>query len=404
MIYILRIYFKFIFIYLNTKYWSEKLPKEAIWIYDEEKYRKSQEYEKTKHRYSLFTRTFSFLVLIVFFAIWGFWYLDIFLRNYIDNALLLTLCFFWIISLSQIILDIPFSYRETFVIEEKFDFNKSTKKIFFFDILKSVFVSFVIWFLLLSLVFFVYQKLWNNFWIIAWWILSFFSIFMMMFASNIIVPLFNKQTPLEDWELRDEIEKFSKEVWFKLDNIFIIDWSKRSSKANAYFTWFGPKKRIVLFDTLIKDLEKEEIVAVLAHEIGHYKKKHSLQMLVFSILQIWFMVYFFSLALSINEVSLALWWTVPSFHLWLIAFSILFMPLSIVLWVFWNIWSRKNEYEADNFAWLNYKSLHLQNALKKLTTNNLSNLRPHPWYEFFYYSHPTVLKRLANLENLKKHE
>lgn len=387
--------------YLNTLNWSEELPEELKWIYDEEKYIKSQKYEKTKHKFSLFSTTFSFVIMIIVLIAWWFWLLDNFLRNYIANSLVLALSFFWIIVLLQTIISIPFSYYSTFVIEEKFGFNKSTKKIFFFDIIKSILLSFIIWGLLLSLIVYVYSKLGDSFWWTAWIIMSLFSLFFMLFYSTLIVPLFNKQTPLEEWELKNKISEFASKVWFKLDNIFVIDWSKRSSKANAYFTWFWAKKRIVLYDTLIKDLTEEEIVAVLAHEIWHYKKKHTIQMLVYGILQTWFMMYLFSLALKIPEVSFALW-AVPSFHVWLIAFSILFMPLSIILSLFWNILSRKNEYQADEFAWVNYDSSHLQSALIKLSQNNLSNLRPHKAYEFFYYSHPTVLKRLAFLEKFKK--
>jgi STE24 endopeptidase len=229
-----------------------------------------------------------------------------------------------------------------------------------------------------------------------------FSIFMMMFYSSLIVPIFNKQTPLEKWELRDAIEEFAKKVWFKLDNIFVIDGSKRSSKANAYFSWFWPKKRIVLYDTLINDLDINELVWVLAHEIWHYKKKHTFYMLTFSIIQTGFMLYIFWLALNISEVSLSLWATKSSFHIASIAFWILFTPISMVLWFAWNILSRRNEYEADKFAWINFEPKHLKNALIKLSRKNLSNLRPHPIYELFNYSHPTVLKRLKALEQIEK--
>lgn len=220
---------------------------------------------------------------------------------------------------------------------------------------------------------------------------------MMMFYSNLIVPLFNKQTPLEEGELRNAIEGFAKKVWFTGTDIYVIDGSKRSSKANAYFSGFGPKKRIVLFDTLIKDLSTEELVAVLAHEIGHYKKKHTLQMLVMSIIQTGIILYVFSLALSIPEVSYALWSENQSFYLGAVAFGFLFTPISIVFWMLSSVFSRKNEYEADAYAKEKYSWEHLKNALIKLSRNNLSNLRPHPVYEFFYYSHPTVLKRLAAL-------
>jgi len=220
----------------------------------------------------------------------------------------------------------------------------------------------------------------------------------MMFYSSLIVPLFNKQTPLEDGELKSAIHDFAKKVWFTLTDIYVIDGSKRSSKANAYFSWFGPKKRIVLFDTLIDDLSTQELVAVLAHEIGHYKKKHTIQMLILSTIQTGIILYIFSLALSLPSVSLALGWSQQSFHLWAVAFGILFTPISMIFGMLTSVFSRKNEYEADNYAKIYYSWKHLSAALIKLSRNNLSNLRPHPAYEFFYYSHPTVLKRLAALK------
>lgn len=221
---------------------------------------------------------------------------------------------------------------------------------------------------------------------------------MMMFYSSLIVPLFNKQTPLEDGELKTAINAFAQKVGFTLTDIYVIDGSKRSSKANAYFSGFGPKKRIVLFDTLIADLTTQELVAVLAHEIGHYKKKHTLQMLAMSIIQTGIILFILSLALKVPEVSYALGTPVQSFHLGVIAFAFLFTPLSIVFGMLGNILSRKNEYEADAYAKKHYSGEALQSALIKLSRNNLSNLRPHPAYEFFYYSHPTVLKRLSALK------
>lgn len=236
------------------------------------------------------------------------------------------------------------------------------------------------------------------FWLYASVLMIAFSIFMMTFYSTLIVPIFNKQTPLEDGELRDEIQKFSKKVGFKLDNIYVIDGSKRSSKANAYFSGLGSAKRIVLYDTLIKDLEVKELVGVLAHEIGHYKKKHTLQMLAFSIIQTVFMMFLLGLALSVPQISQALGAQTASFHVGVIAFGILFTPISIILGIFGAILSRKNEYEADAYAKQNYDAKYLRSALIKLSKNNLSNLQPHPAYEFVHYSHPTTLKRLEALK------
>ena len=388
--------------YLNTLNWTTELPSELKDIYDEKKYKKSMEYEKTNYDFWIISWIFSFFIMYFVLIFWGFGFLYDFVSVYSANEIIRTLYFFWIIVLIQAIIWLPFSYYSTFVIEEKFEFNKMTKKLFFIDMIKSLLLSAIIGWLLLSLITWIYLKTGANFWLYTWLVVTFFSVFMMMFYSSLIVPLFNKQTPLEDGKLRMSIEKFANKVWFKLDNIFVIDWSKRSSKANAYFSWFGPKKRIVLYDTLIKDLTIDELVWVLAHEIGHYKKKHTLQMLAFGTFQTGLMLYILWLALAIPEVSYAMWSDSISFAVGIVAFGILYTPISIIFWLLWNVLSRKNEYEADEFAWINYKPEDLKNALIKLSRNNLSNLRPHPLYEFFNYSHPTVLKRISALAKIKK--
>lgn len=384
--------------YLNTLNWSDTLPKEARWIYDEEKYAKSQAYEKTKHTFSNYSGIFSFVLTLLVLVFWGFWWLDEFLRQYISWEIVLALSFFGIIVFLQTLIGLPFSYYQTFVIEEKFWFNKMTKKIFFLDTIKSLLLSALIWGLLVSFIVWIYTIIGVSFWWVAWISLSLFSIFIMMFYSSVIVPIFNKQTPLEKWELREKIEAFGRKVGFNINEIYVIDGSKRSSKANAYFSWFGPKKRIVLFDTLIKDLTVDELVAVLAHEIGHYKRKHTLQMLAFSVVQTGFILFLFSLVIDSREVAMALGSTNPSFHIGAVAFWILFTPLSLILGIIGNILSRKNEYEADAYAKENYSGEELISGLQKLSVNNLTNLNPHPVYEFVHYTHPTVLKRIAALK------
>lgn len=387
--------------YLNKTKWSDKLPEELKEIYDEKEYKKSMEYEKEKYIFSKVSWIFSAVIIFIFVAFGFFGKIFDFIISLNFWEFISSLLFFWILFLAQNIFSLPFSYYYNFVIEKKFWFNKMDKKIFFTDFLKSLILWFIIWWIIISLIMFFYFFFKQYFWLLAWLFMTLFSIFMMMFYSNIIVPIFNKQTPLEDWPLREKIQNFAKKVWFELDNIFVIDWSKRSTKANAYFSWFWPKKRIVLFDTLINDLTDEELVAVLAHEIWHYKKKHTLQMLSFSIIQTWIIFYILWIILSNPVFSQALWSNTWSFAVWILAFSILFSPISMIFWIFWNILSRKNEYEADFYAWTNYSSLDLKNALIKLSKNNLSNLRPHQAYEFVYYSHPTVLKRLKALDKIK---
>ncbi len=390
--------------YLNTLNWTSKLPKELSGIYDEKKYKKSMDYEKVNHDFWNISSTFSFFIMYFVLLFWWFGQLYDFLAMYCsENEIIRTLNFFLIIVLIQTIISLPFSYYSTFVIEEKFGFNKMTRKLFFIDTLKSLLLSLIIGWALIALITWIFLFTGDNFWLYTWWVVTFFSIFMMMFYSSLIVPLFNKQSPLKKWELRDAIEKFAQKVWFKLDNIYVLDGSKRSSKANAYFSGFWPKKRIVLYDTLIKDLTTSELVWVLAHEIGHYKRKHTLQMLAFWIVQTWIMLYILWLALKIVEISQAMWsisWI--SFAVWVVAFGILYTPISIVFWLLWNILSRRNEYQADEFAWIHHNPEKLKSALINLSRNNLSNLRPHPIYEFFNYSHPTVLKRIKALDKLKK--
>ena len=383
--------------YLNTCNWSDEIPPELEWIYDAKKYAKSQSYEKEKYKFGLISAIPSFFVVFLILVFGGFGWLDGIVRTMVSWEMLTTLVFFGILFVLQTLISLPFSYYSTFVIEEKYGFNKMTKKIFVLDTLKSILLSLVIGWALIYLIVWIYNFTGTNFWLYAWGLMTCISIFFMMFYSSLIVPIFNKQTPLEDGRLKKAIEKFAEKVWFKLDNIYVIDGSKRSTKANAYFSGFGPKKRIVLYDTLINDLKTKELVAVLAHEIGHYKRKHTLQMLAFSIIQTGFMLWVLSLALGMGEFSFALGAEKPSFHMWIIAFGIVFTPISIILGLLGNIMSRKNEYEADAYAREYNDSKALASALKKLSINNLSNLKPHPVYEFFYYSHPTVLKRLGAL-------
>jgi STE24 endopeptidase len=388
--------------YLNTKTMSEVLPVELKGIYDEEKYRKQQAYQRENQRFGLLTSSFSFALTLAMFLFYGFAFVDNLAWGFTVNAIVAALFFFGLIMFASDILSLPFSVYDTFVIEEKYGFNKTTPKTFVLDTIKGWLLGALIGGGLLALIIFIYQKTQNMFWIYAWILVSAFTIFMAMFYSNLIVPLFNKQTPLEPGELRDAIKNFADKVGFKLDNIFVINGSKRSTKANAYFTGFGSKKRIVLYDTLINDMETDELVAVLAHEIGHYKKKHVIQGLLISLIQTGIVLFIFSLLINNATLSKALGVEIPNFHIGLVAFGILYSPVSFVLGIFMNLLSRKNEYQADEFAAIHFKPEALASALKKLSVKNLSNLTPHKTYVFFHYSHPTLLQRLARLNTLKK--
>ncbi len=393
---------------LNSSKRNAKIPKEVAGIYDAEEYEKQQKYEQVKSRIGLISSSFSLLLILGMLFFDGFKFVDSYVYetfgsaenplNHIWGALL----FFGILMFASDILSIPFDLYNTFVIEERFGFNKTTPKIFVLDKLKSWVIMAVIGGGLLSLIIWLLQAFGANFWLYAWIIIAAFIILFTMFYSSVIVPLFNKQEPLEDGELKDAIFAFSSKVGFKLDNIYVIDGSKRSTKANAYFSGLGAKKRIVLYDTLINDLSTEEIVAVLAHEIGHYKKKHTLQMIIASVLQMGLLLFVFGLFMNQPELTKALGIEPEDgkYHIALFVFSILYSPLSFIIGIIMNVFSRKNEYEADAFAGNNFDASQLISALKKLTKKNLNNLTPHSWYVFFYYSHPTVNDRIKSLRKL----
>jgi STE24 endopeptidase len=383
---------------LNAKHFNDKIPTELEDVYDEEAYKKSQAYKKENSKFSNITSTFSILLTLGFFFADGFKYVDNFARSISENPIIIALIFFGIIMIGSDILNTPFSYYKTFVIEEKFGFNKSTKKTFWLDKIKGIFLMAILGGGILALIIWFYQKTGVNFWVYAWVLVAVFSLFMNLFYVKLIVPIFNKQTPLEDGELKFEIEKYAQKVGFKLDNIFVIDGSKRSTKANAYFSGFGSQKRITLFDTLINDLETEEIVAVLAHEVGHYKRKHIIFNITTSILLTGLTLYILSIFINTPVLSEALGVSIPSFHIGLIAFGILYSPISEITGLFMNYMSRKFEYQADNYAKETFAVKPLITSLKKLSKNNLSNLTPHPAYVFMHYSHPTLLERVKNLE------
>jgi len=378
---------------------SPVIPEKLKGIYDEEKYARQQAYQKENSHFGMYTSLLSFIIILVVLVFGLFGWFDNLLREYISNPILLTLVFIGIIFVLNTIVSLPFDYYSTFVIEEKFGFNKSTRKTFWLDQLKSLLLAAILGGGILTLILWIFGNLDQYWWLYTWGVVTLFSLVMTFLYSDIIVPLFNKQTPLEDGELRNEIESFAQKAGFELKNIYVMDASKRSTKANAYFTGFGSKKRIVLFDTLIKNLSTQEIVAVLAHEIGHYKKKHIIQQMIISVLYTGVMLFILSLFLNSQPLTEALGGTQPSFHLGIIAFSILFTPISLILGLFTSILSRKNEYEADAYAASFGYGGELVSGLKKLSVDSLSNLNPDPLYVFFYYSHPTLLQRAERLES-----
>lgn len=383
--------------YLNAKKFESPIPDAVKDVYDPEAYRKSQAYKKLRYKFGVISSSFSLLLILGFLYFDGFARVDSFVRTLTENTLAISLLFFGIIMLGLDIITLPFSYYSTFVIEEQFGFNKTTKKLFFLDKIKGWFISIIVGGGIMSLIILIYEKYPENFWLYAWAVIALFSIIMNMFYAKLIVPLFNKQTPLEEGTLREKIATYATSVGFELKNIFVIDGSKRSTKANAYFSGFGKEKRITLYDTLINDLDEEEIVAVLAHEVGHYKKNHIIYNLLITTIVTGFTLWLMSLFIASPTLANALGVTTPSFHIGLIAFGLLYSPISEITGLLMNVLSRKFEYQADTYAKKTHHASYLISSLKKLSKNSLSNLTPHPWYVWFNYSHPTLLQRIKKL-------
>tara|TARA_R110002074_G_scaffold224495_1_gene395819 strand:- start:55801 stop:57075 length:1275 start_codon:yes stop_codon:yes gene_type:complete len=384
---------------LNAKHFNDPIPAELQDVYNKEEYEKSQAYKKEKYRFGMLTSSISMGATLLFFFLDGFELVDQIARSFSENNIIVALIFFGIIMLANDVLSTPFSYYNTFVIEEKYGFNKTTISTFILDKLKGWLMAAILGGGILSLIIWFYESTGSNFWLYAWGIVIVFSVFLNMFYARLIVPLFNKQTPLKEGSLRSKIEAYASKVGFSLQNIFVIDGSKRSTKANAYFSGFGREKRITLYDTLINDLEEDEIVAVLAHEVGHYKRKHIIYNLAASTLTIGITFWLLSLFVGMPIFSEALGVSTPSFHIGLIAFGILYTPISEITGLVMNLLSRKFEYEADDYAKNTFEASPLISALKKLNKNSLSNLTPHPAYVFMHYSHPTLLQRFNNLKN-----
>ena len=401
-IFIFFILFGFIFSsileYINSKNWKDSVPDSLKDFYKESDYKKAKSYKLDRDRVSLISSLISTTLTIIFIFSGVFWKVSDFSLYYFDNPFLQSAGFFLFFLLISTIISLPISYYSIFTIEEKYGFNKTTFSTFIKDKIKGLIISLLIGGFILYISIQLYNFFEANFWLWLWVFLSAIIIFTNMFYTTLIVPIFNKLSPLEEGSLKNKIEKYSKKIGYSLDKIFVIDGSKRSSKANAFFSGLGPKKTIALFDTLIDKHEEDELVAVLAHEVGHYKKNHIKQGLLLSISQVGIICYILQLCLNEPNLSLALGGLESSFHLSLIAFSFLFSPLSIIIGIGMNIFSRKNEYEADKYAKETYNGESLKNALKKLSSDSLTNLYPHPLYVFVHYSHPPLLKRLEALD------
>ena len=387
--------------YLNKKTRTTQLPEPLQGIYDEEKYAKSMNYNNTRQDFGLIVSTFNLLIVLVLLFTGGFAAIDQWAGRVAFDPLWHTLLFFGVLAFGADILNLPFSLYSTFVIEEKYGFNRTNWATFVVDKIKGYFLMALFGGGILALFVLFYYWAGEYFWIYLWIALSILTITVSMFYASILLPLFNKLTPLPEGELRTAIENYSSKVNFKLDNIFVMDGSKRSTKSNAFFTGLGKRKTIVLFDTLIEKHTIDELVAVLAHEIGHYKKKHTLSNVILSVLQSGLMLFLLAWAINNSTLAEALGGNGTNIRLGLLAFGILYTPVSVILGILMNMLSRKYEFEADQYATETYNGSALQLALKKLSVDNLSNLNPHPAYVFVHYSHPPLLQRLKAIDKVK---
>jgi len=383
--------------YLNARHRKTELPDELKDVYPEEEYKRSQQYKSDNRKLSFISSTFNLVVILVFLFFDGFAFVDQLARDVTTQPLLVPLVFFGMLMLAWDLINTPFSVYDTFVIEERYGFNKTTARTYILDKIKGYILSGIVGGGLLILVVWFYRLTGAMFWLFAWTLIIVFMVFLTMFYTHWIVPLFNKLTPLEEGTLKSRIVELCRQVGFNLRDVFVIDGSKRSTKANAFFSGLGRQKRIVLFDTLIEELHLREILAVLAHEMGHYRKRHTLVNLAISVVQTGITLYILSLLVNNPILSHALGVSQPSFHIALITFSLLYSPISTVLGIAMNYLSRKNEFQADAFAAFYGLSDHLIEALKKLSVKNLSNLTPHPAYVRVHYSHPPLLERIHNL-------
>lgn len=387
---------------LNLSALKLELPPTLRGLYKAEDYRKSQEYIRATTRFGLIGNSFTLILLLTFWFSGGFNWFDQVVRAWNFIPLVSGLVYIGILFFAYSFLTLPFSIYGTFVIEERFGFNRTTPRTFFLDRVKGLGLVLLLGGLLLVgiLTLFEYVDLYA--WLYCWSAVVIFSLAMQYMAPTWIMPLFNKFTLMELGELKEAILKYTLSVNFPIKNVYVMDGSKRSSKSNAFFTGFGRNKRIALFDTLIAQHTVPEMVAVLAHEVGHYKKNHVLQGIIVSILNTGIIFFLLSLFLGSHALYQAFYMRQESIYTGLLFFGLLYTPIELVLSIVIQMVSRKNEYEADRFAVdTTDEPNNLIDALKKLSATNLSNLTPHPFYVFLNYSHPPLLQRIHAIQGAK---
>lgn len=384
--------------YLNVKNPVPQIPETLSEYLNQTKLEEAKAYQRENFRFKLVAGIFSFTLTFLCITLGWFGAIDNWVADFGFNPLVKALVFFGLVFVGSDIISLPFDYYGTFVIEEKYGFNKTNVETFFSDKIKGYLLSIIIGGGLLLVFLWLIHQMGKDFWWQFWVITAVFMVLVNLFYTAWILPLFNKLTPLEDGELKQKIIHYARSVDFPLDNIFVMDGSKRSSKANAFFSGFGKRKKVVLYDTLLDQHPPDELVAVLAHEVGHFKKKHIIWGMISSVLQVGLMLFLLAQFIFSENMSMALGGNAWSAELNIIGFTMLFAPISMILGIGMNWLSRKNEFEADEFAKVTFSGEPLAEALKTLSVKTLSTINPHPWYVFVNYSHPPLLERLERLE------
>ena len=387
--------------FLNEKSSNKPIPEELNGVYDDEKYQKSQDYQNTTGRFGKISGALSLIVMVVAIGLGWFGLLDDWARSISPLAPVTPLIFFGVLFVISDVMGIPFSLYQNFVIEARFGFNKMTLKTFFTDKVKGYLLTALLGGGLLVIFVLMVEVIGADFWWYFWIVITVFLLALNMLYTSLLLPLFNKLVPLEEGVLKKSIADFAEKVSFPLTQVFVIDGSKRSSKGNAFFSGLGKKKKVVLYDTLIAKHSVDELTAVFAHEVGHYKKNHIYIGTFMSIVQTGLMLFLLSKMILNTQVSFAMGGEVTAIHLNMLAFGILYSPVSRILGIIMNLISRKHEYEADAYAATHFAAQPLIDGLKKMSGDHLSNLTPHPANVFINYSHPTVLQRIRAMNLLK---
>ncbi|MFH1382793.1 MAG: M48 family metallopeptidase [Chloroflexota bacterium] len=386
---------------LNLRSLRAKLPPALDGIYRTDEYRTSQEYARSRTRLGLMTRTLGLLILFSFWFGHGFNYLDQIVRAWGFNPIVSGLFYFGILGAAYNLLTLPASIYATFVIEERFGFNRTSVSTFIMDRLKGLALLVIIGSPLLAGILWLFEYTAPYAWLWAWFAAVLFTVVLEFISPIWIMPLFNRFTPMGPGELKEAIQNYARSAGYNIGKIFVIDSSRRSAKTNAFFTGFGRSKRIALFDTLVDKHTVPELVAILAHEIGHYKKKHVVTGMIIGIAQAGLMFYLLSSFLGSDGLYRAFYLQSPSIYAGLVCFGFIYMPLEFVLSIALQALSRRNEYEADRFAAQTIvEPAELANALRKLSASNLANLTPHPFYVFLNYSHPPLLERIQAIQRI----